>query len=225
MVAATTVGLIQPVEDFTNVFARGCDSGNCTFPSSDRASFSTVAISHVCEDISGLIRQHTNYSHTITVLKTPEGAPTRLNYSDHRNYSDFSVLTTSTHATRYRGHDLFPLHTITLLFRERFASNDRRAVNCTLFPTVNTYNVKVANTRLEETLLESIPLDFDYPDITTNVAGGEEEAPEWRPNLFALATDYTMRDVIKKSCAGSADPAPELFKHYKVKTEEWDEEG
>ncbi|RYO21284.1 hypothetical protein AA0111_g9742 [Alternaria arborescens] len=95
MVAATTVGLIQPVEDFTNVFARGCDSGNCTFPSSDRASFSTVAISHVCKDISGLIRQHTNYSHTITVLKTPEGAPTRLNYSDHRNYADFSVLTTS----------------------------------------------------------------------------------------------------------------------------------
>lgn len=225
MVAATTVGLIQPIEDFTNVFARGCDSGNCTFPSSDGASFSTVAISHICEDISGLIRQYTNYSHTSTVLTTPEGAPTRLNYSDHRNYSDFSVMTTSTHATKYRGHDLFPLHTITLLFRERFASNDSRAVNCTLFPTVNTYSVKVANTRLEETLLESIPLDFDYPDITTNLAGGEEEGLEWRPNLFALATDYTMRDGIKEPCAGSADPAPELVKHYKVKTEEWDEEG
>ncbi|RYO21227.1 hypothetical protein AA0111_g9741 [Alternaria arborescens] len=34
-----------------------------------------------------------------------------------------------------------------------------------------------------------------------------------------------MRDGIKKSCAGSADPAPEQVKHYKVKTEEWDEEG
>lgn len=224
MVAATTVGLIQTIEDFTNVFARGCDSGNCTFPSSDGASFSTVAISHICEDISGLIRQYTNYSHTSTVLTTSEGAPTRLNYSDHRNHSDFSVMTTSTHATKYRGHDLFPLHTITLLFRERFASNDSRAVNCTLFPTVNTYSVKVANTRLEETLLESIPLDFDYPDITTNVAGGEEGL-EWRPNLFALATDYTMRDGIKEPCAGSADPAPELVKHYKVKTEEWDGQG
>ncbi|CAN9303866.1 unnamed protein product [Alternaria alternata] len=34
-----------------------------------------------------------------------------------------------------------------------------------------------------------------------------------------------MRDGIKEPCAGSADPAPELVKHYKVKTEEWDEEG
>jgi hypothetical protein len=78
MVAATTVGLIQPVEDFTNVFARGCDSGNCTFPSRNGASFSTVAMSHICEDISGLIRRHKD----LVIYNRTEMALTNFDYSD-----------------------------------------------------------------------------------------------------------------------------------------------
>lgn len=45
------------------MFARGCDSGNCTFSSVDGASLSTVAVSHVCEDINGLLRLRNGITH------------------------------------------------------------------------------------------------------------------------------------------------------------------
>jgi hypothetical protein len=212
MVAATTVGLIQPVEDFTNVFARGCDSGNCTFPSSNGASFSTVAMSHICEDISGLIRRHTD----LYIYNRTQMALAMFDDSDPSALP--SVMTTSTKATTYHGKYGYPLCTITLLFRSHHRANDSRAVNCSLFPTVNTYSVKVEKSVLEETLLSSIPLEYGGPGNIKNAAGVEEaEEPSYEPNLYALATNFTLRNGIMEPCTGSADPAPGLVKHFKVK--------
>ena len=56
MVAAINVGIIQPVTDLTNVLSSGCDSGNCSFPNTDGAAFSTLAMTHVCEDSTARIR-------------------------------------------------------------------------------------------------------------------------------------------------------------------------
>jgi hypothetical protein len=56
MVAAINVGVLQPLGDLTNVLSSGCSSGNCTFSDTDIPSFSTVAISHFCEDITARIR-------------------------------------------------------------------------------------------------------------------------------------------------------------------------
>jgi hypothetical protein len=226
MVAAMTVGLVQPVEDFTNVFARGCDSGNCKFPSSSGASFSTVAISHICEDISGLIRERTynspyNSTWITTALTTPDGAPTNLNISD-----PFTVMKTSTTATEHRSNGRHPLSTITLLFRDALRPDNFSAVNCTVFPTVNTYSVEIADTLLKETLLNSVPLDLSDSGNTTNAAGDTEG---WNPtdslDMFALATNYTLRDGNMEPCTGSAVPAPGLIQHFKLKTEHIDEDG
>jgi hypothetical protein len=52
MIAAINVGLIQPLDDLTNVLSQGCSTGNCTFHSTNNASFSTLGIGHLCEDIT-----------------------------------------------------------------------------------------------------------------------------------------------------------------------------
>jgi hypothetical protein len=210
MVAATPVGLIQPVEDFTNVFARGCDSGNCTFPSRNGASFSTVAMSHICENISGLIRRHKD----LIIYNRTEMALANFDYSDPTALP--SVMTTSTKATTYRGNYGYPLRTITLLFRSHYLANDSRAVNCSLFPTVDTYSVKVEKSILEETLLSSIPLAYGGPGNYTNSAG-VAEGPSYEPEMYSFATNFTFRNGVMEPCTGSADPAPGLIKHFKIK--------
>ncbi|KAJ8109669.1 hypothetical protein OPT61_g7293 [Boeremia exigua] len=112
MVAAATVGLIQPLEDFTNLLAHGCDSGNCTFPSTNGASFSTLAISHLCEDITPLLQR----CNSTSFVGPPNDLITRLNAntSVELNLARLDVLATSTTATKYGNDDLFPLQTLTL---------------------------------------------------------------------------------------------------------------
>lgn len=56
MVAAIHVGVIQPVEDLTNVLSSGSVSGNCSFPRIDGGSFFTISISRSCQDITMQIR-------------------------------------------------------------------------------------------------------------------------------------------------------------------------
>jgi hypothetical protein len=56
MVAAINVGVLQPPGNLTSVLSSGCSSGNCTFSDSSTASFSTLAISHFCEDVTAHIR-------------------------------------------------------------------------------------------------------------------------------------------------------------------------
>jgi hypothetical protein len=52
MIAAINVGVLQSPGDLTNALSSGCSSGNCTFSDTNSPSFSTLAISHICEDIT-----------------------------------------------------------------------------------------------------------------------------------------------------------------------------
>jgi hypothetical protein len=213
VVAAITVGLVQPVKDFTNVFTRGCDSGNCTFPSSLGASFSTVAISHVCEDISGLLRQ------TNRTTKFDEFESYSVLGGGSLNIRKNAVMSTSTTATRRNGPSV---STITLLYRTHFEANDTKGINCTLFPTVNTYKVEIKDTRLEETLIRKVPFDIHYAGNVTNAAGAE--VTETGDNgsgiyLYSLASNQTLRNGVSVECTGSKDPGPGLVGYFKTKTE------
>jgi hypothetical protein len=76
---------------------------------------------------------------------------------------------------------------------------------------------------LQETLLESTRLTLNDAGISINVIGGKEEKqtafPETKLYHFSLASNYTLRDVIKESFEGSKDPASELMKYLKVTSE------
>lgn len=152
IVAAVTVGLVQPREDYGNLFVRGCGSGNCTFPSDHGASFSTMAINYICEDISGLLRLGsgtTEFNATYTVLGArprPVTGSRCAILGTPLNILDELVMSTSTTATGYGGSDLQPIWTVTLLFKPRMESTNLTAVNCTLFPTINTYSAEIRNT-------------------------------------------------------------------------------
>lgn len=56
MVSAINVGILQSIGDLTSVLSSGCSSGSCTFSDDGTPSFSTLAVSHICEDSTARIR-------------------------------------------------------------------------------------------------------------------------------------------------------------------------
>lgn len=56
MISAINVGIVQPIEDSTNILCHGCVSGNCTFPDNGSGVFATVAIGHECDDLSLMLQ-------------------------------------------------------------------------------------------------------------------------------------------------------------------------
>jgi hypothetical protein len=221
MANAMTVGLISLVDDLTTTFSRGCDSGNCAFPSTNGASFSTLAISHSCKDITDLLT-------TDNVRWGSGGNSSRVGLNRagiNITAAGQQVLVTSTEVSpsnRYYNlvSSLRSLGTLTLISRPTVDSLNFTAMNCTLFPTVNTYHAEIKNTVLEETLVGSVPLDFNMPgNILDEMNGGDEQMEEFLRFRFTLATNKTLKDGTEGSCAGSKDPTPGFHKHYKIQSE------
>ena len=52
MSVAMDIGMLQPTEDYTSKLSYGCETGNCTFPSTNGSALSTVAIDYACEDVT-----------------------------------------------------------------------------------------------------------------------------------------------------------------------------
>lgn len=231
MTAAMTVGLIQPVEDYTNTFVRGCSGGNCTFPSEGGASFSTLAISHTCDNISGHVRPinatseigFRNGTYTTYILDTDSqfGKVTFIpNGASAFNLSDDTLMTSRSVDDPER---LATINSVTFLFRPEAQSGDNiTAVNCTIFPTVDTYRVDVRNTLLTETLVDRTPMDIYYAGDVFDVAGDMINDTIVTNGLYsyALASNHTFRDGVQMDCKGSKDPGPGLIRHYKVQSQQ-----
>lgn len=52
MTVAIESGIFQLQKQFTDSLSSGCVTGNCTFQSSPRGTFSTLAIVHSCKDVT-----------------------------------------------------------------------------------------------------------------------------------------------------------------------------
>ena len=198
MVAAINVGLIQPVEDHTNVLTNGCSSGNCTFPSTGGASISTVGISHVCEDISTHIRQQDG----ITTLAG-------LRNSSHLMITGLTKTVLVTAVTTTIESPSFSMADISMLFRERWDSEYFAAVQCSLYPTVNTYSVNITNSVMNEQLVESTPIMRNGMRLKPSL---EQDRRDNRTFPYKMATTHTLRNGIRELCIGSKDPIPGLVK-------------
>lgn len=72
MSAALNTGFSNPPVNATASIATQCPTGNCTFPSENGASYSSLAMCHSCNDMTNSV---TNISSTYnTAYKLPSGA-------------------------------------------------------------------------------------------------------------------------------------------------------
>ncbi|KAF2994916.1 hypothetical protein E8E13_000457 [Curvularia kusanoi] len=182
MVAAITVSMLQPVTNFTNVYlSSGCDSGNCSFPNTDGAAFSTLAITHFCENSTAHIRTINE-----TTYENWTQGYSAFDYGDNKSWvwdmtNDGLIL-----------KSLYENWSMHFIYRSHWSSNlsfggkfEWKAINCSLFPTVNTYGASINNTKLEEKLEDVIPLQlvstqFQQPHVSD-------------PDLFSQDRDWSYR--------------------------------
>lgn len=83
MIAAINVGLLQRTGDLTNVLSSGCSTGNCSFSEVGNASYSTVAISHSCEDSTDSIHVLNQTRINNSTVETYLG----LDYGDNNTFT------------------------------------------------------------------------------------------------------------------------------------------
>ena len=218
MVAAINVGLLQPISGLTDQLSSGCSSGNCTFSDSSGASFSTVAMSHFCEDITARIRivnetkYNTSTPYTSTYLGLEYGDNQTIEWSKEtggyvvKSWADISSSSSN-------------LIDIYFLFRPHFNNTDWKVAGCSLFPTVNTYASSIKDAILEEKLVESVPLQkisVQFPKPPVHDIDLMNLVFMWE---YMMSTDHTIQNGIQGSCNGSESPASGLIKFLKSSDE------
>jgi hypothetical protein len=215
MVAAINVGVLQSPGDLTSTLSSGCNSGNCTFSDVDTPSFSTVAITNVCEDITARIRI-VNVSDPARPIETF----LRLNYGNNQSFEWSKGLdNTVVYSWTGPGSNSSDIIAIYFLFRSDRTNTTWRATNCRLFPTINTYAARIKNSQLEENLIDTVPLtrigaQFDVPPRGDG---------EFRNQVFnwshRMTTNSMIRNGTRESCEGSENPASGLTRFMKSSDE------
>jgi hypothetical protein len=212
MMAAINVGMLQAPGDLTNALSFGCSSGDCTFSEHGNASFSTLAISSFCEDISKQIRIINETKHDPP--KTPTQMYLRLDYGQSGFFEWDNTDTTVIYTWIDRSRKRSELTSIYFLFRSKWLTSDWRATNCSLLPAIDTYAARIRDAVLEEDLVESVPLrkialQFDVPPVRDQEI---DSATWWSQRII---TDYTIKNGIRGSCDGWETPAPGLNRFMK----------
>lgn len=206
MIAAINVGLLQRAGDPTNVLSSGCITGNCTFSGAGNASFSTIAISHSCEDKTADIHVFNQTRINNSTVETYLG----LDYGDNNTFtwSNESSGGMLLHSWTNSSSEFM---SIRLLSRSSPYKFDWKVFGCSLFPTVNTYEARIQDAILNETFIESVPLQailtqFPQPPVGDYMLSSM--AFSWP---YRIATSYTIRNGIRESCEGSATNASGLI--------------
>jgi hypothetical protein len=209
MIAAVNVGLIQPVVDFTNVLSLGCSSGNCTFPSTNHGSFSTLGVGHVCEDMTTHIRVVNETFESESNSTVPEFFA--LDY-DSQHTMEFRRVDSGVVLRTWAAPIDYTISTIYMVFRQNNTVYNYEALNCSLFPTVNTYTANIESSKLKEVPIESVPLVPLAKQFSTGSSDDVEYStlmPWW---FSKMVTERTFRDGIEESCTGSENAGPGLIK-------------
>lgn len=215
LAVAINVGLIQPVQDQTSVLTRGCVSGNCSFPSTDGSSISTLAITHDCEDVTAHM-----FSRNITNEYNETEPALTFGDQESNDYYQFWIRTQEQGEVLATRGDVALgavgrpdwIAGVSLLFRATYTGTEYSAVQCKLYPTVNTYGVNITNGVLEEKVINSTRIPYTYYENLE----GDNAALDHRPQAhwpYRTATPYMMRNGSQELCTGSPDPQPgmEIF--------------
>ncbi|OAL49028.1 hypothetical protein IQ07DRAFT_511955 [Pyrenochaeta sp. DS3sAY3a] len=200
LMAAIIIGLLQSPGDQTTVLATGCTSGNCTFADDDSAAFSTLAVTHLCHDLTSQIRVLPgNDSYSLTFLTLDYGVVTSYIWPK-------TTTESPSYATVWSWCDYSTPAVITLIFvfRDSSVSSDWKAMNCSISPAINTYKASITNNVLEETLVNTTPLDWPIEWFDDD---SRDWYTQWR---YATATKNTLRNGLRVPCEGSSSTAAGL---------------
>lgn len=205
MIAAINVGLLQRTGDLTNVLSSGCSTGNCSFSEVGNASYSTVAISHSCEDSTDSIHVLNQTRINNSTVETYLG----LDYGDNNTFTWSNESSSGIGLLSWMdlSSTSWPIY---ILSRSSPFTYDWKVFNCSLSPTVNTYEARIQDAKLEEIQIESIPLQEVYtqfPQPPVEDYNLSSIVISWR---YRTATNYTIRNGIRESCEGSATNASGL---------------
>lgn len=209
MVAAINVGIIQPVTDLTNVLSSGCDSGNCSFPNTDGAAFSTLAMTHFCEDSTTHIR--TINESTIGKTDDWDWGYLAFDYGD-----DKSMVW-----PREQGGTVLKSWieewSMYFIYRSSWRENyDWKATNCSLLPTINTYGTSIKINKLEEKLKDVIPLRAPSAQFQQPPVNDDDLQYELDWFSYKMTTNDTIRNGVQESCEGSEKAAPDYVRFMKT---------
>ncbi|KAH6613087.1 hypothetical protein C7974DRAFT_322140 [Boeremia exigua] len=203
MLAAINVGVLQPTGDQTNALSSGCSTGNCTFSDANNASFSTVAISHTCEDLTPRI-------HVVNETRNSSTAPDSkylgIDYGDNEAFEwleDMGGIVVKSWVDSSSSPASSDLTTIYFLFRSNSSVTDWKVTNCSLYPTVNTYAASIKDARLDENLTESIPLRSISEQFVTPPVVDIDLSNMQFMWTYKMATNLTTRNGMQEQCEGS----------------------
>lgn len=206
MVSAINVGILQSIGDLTSVLSSGCSSGSCTFSDDGTPSFSTLAVSHICEDSTARIRVF-NESKT---SEAPYDDILELKYGSNNRSFQWTRQSHATVVQSWTDRTQPGIMGIYFLFRPDFENEPWTVVNCSLFPTIDTYSVSIQNATLKEvrvdtTYLPSLGEQFENPNVTD----GNFNNLGFMYSHRAVSV-YTMRNGTKVACESSDIKGPGL---------------
>lgn len=140
------MGLLSPPPNSSAAMTADCRTGNCTFPSDNGATFSTLAMCHSCVDISHTV----NYD---------ESLGTRPVHRDG-GYYPISTVFASNASSPLVNDSFFSFEA--LMNRDPYNDTDNFAVACRMTPCVKTFGANVTNGIYQERELSSVDLVFSY---------------------------------------------------------------
>ncbi|KAF2831318.1 hypothetical protein CC86DRAFT_314581 [Ophiobolus disseminans] len=208
---AIEVGIIQPGQDLTAILSSGCITGNCTFPTTDGASFSSFGFGHSCVDeTANVIKILTNQTFSLqrgdnstavaywANLTSP--GPSQFIGDRTGLLIGANPYTIATGA--YDGSNSGVLSIIQMVFRRKMSDlNNTAAYSCSIFPTINTYKVSINNTVLREDLVESLPIGLNMMRAVTQNSNMDD-----RNTLFKRASTSVLRNGIREMCLRQDTP-------------------
>jgi hypothetical protein len=200
MVAAINNAILQPTGDHSKELA-DCFTGNCTFPATDGISFSTLAISHLCEDatsqlvVSDYFPPDTNWTDTTMRSVTLNATGSHVG-SDPGNASVILGSGFPALSTWSIGAENGTLATVKMVYRKDVMDRNTTgvsALSCSIYPVVKTYGVNMTNGNLTETLLDVTRISDTFSST-------------WF--AFTLAANHTLRNSTRVSCDRQRNEAP-----------------
>lgn len=138
------MGLLSPPPNSSAAITADCRTGNCTFPSDDGATFSTLALCHSCVDIS----------HTI-IYNTFAGIDSATLQAGPRINNTWTMFA-STSSSRLFHYSLFSFEA--LMRQELDKHTENFAVACGITPCLKTFGANVTNGVYQERELSSVDL-------------------------------------------------------------------
>ncbi|KAH8722957.1 hypothetical protein GQ44DRAFT_806446 [Phaeosphaeriaceae sp. PMI808] len=214
MVAGIELGMIQPPSprELTGILSVGCPSGNCTFPSTDGASFQTIGVGHTCKNVTSYVRnihaQRRNGTMDPFHYWANVTYPLDANFSSPTQNSGYAseigiefgngvtMLATGAHITE----GMFG--TVQLMWRHVWNQYNLTALHCELYPTINTYGVAITNNIIQEKLIESVPIGINGAYKKSNISILIRSR---------RATSRTLRNGRWETCKRQTAESPDLI--------------